>query len=307
MNRITLGALLVTTCLATATHAAPLPADHSRLVLPFDVNLAGATGTSAWGISPDGRVSVGNFLAADGVTVDAFFFKDGLFTDIAWPGAIWTEFDGVTDRGESAGYFVDAANNYHALHRSVGGSLAELHPPVGTQHLAKTINAHGVISGNSFNDAFTTCSPWLLQHGQYRMLSLPLPAELCVFSIAINDEGALLINYTDDYATQSGHFYAAVATRRLDPSYSDAHLKPVEIGGNDILAYGFNNHGDVAGGYRAPGSQLFHGFVKSGGELRSLNFAGEDTFPTSISDGGIVSGAHGGFSFGFIAVPLPRK
>jgi uncharacterized membrane protein len=88
----------------------------------------------------------------DAVGTHGFLLKpDGTYTLFDAPGSVNTNPSSINDAGAITGYYVDAANNYHAFARSPAGTFVTF-GPVAT--FPSSINNSGAITGSEGTHGF---------------------------------------------------------------------------------------------------------------------------------------------------------
>ena len=281
------------------------PLDPSYLLLPFDVSLPGAFGTSAFDIDDRGTV-VGNFALGD--QLHGFVFQDAQFIDVTVANATFVELVGIANDGTSVGDFGDASGVFHGIVRAADGSITTLPDPPAARNFPKDINVRGVIVGNYFAPG---CTAYVFRNGRYRPLTVDLAAGACPILKSINDRGQIVGFFFDPNVGQRSFLLSP--RRDCDDrddcdEYAGAHAEDISVPGIPTIMWSINNHEEIVGAYRVQGADFDHGVIRRHHKLRTIDFPGTqaDTTLLGISDGGIIVGTHGGFNFGLMAVPLDR-
>lgn len=161
-------------------HGYRIDKDGSNLMLiDFPGSLASSTGVS--GMNSRGDI-VGSYTDTAFVT-HGFLLRDGSFSTIDFPNAIFNSATGINDRGEIVGLYDSADGGVHG-YLFDGHEFTTIDDPnapviIGPNNtpITKTdifsINNHGVMAGVSHNDSFTFFQSFLLSHGEFDYIAVP--------------------------------------------------------------------------------------------------------------------------------------
>lgn len=164
---------------------------------------------------------------------------------------------------------------------------------VGLGGRALDVNTAGQIAGESFVTGGTEASLWTPSGGgAYTRTNVGLPGALVSTAYAINDKGQV-----------AGSSRIVTGSTWVDkcfvwtPSSDNATTGTVEeipgLGGTFCVANDINAAGQVVGVSNSASSSMQQAFVRSGGVTLGLQPAGDDTYATSINNGGQIAGWHG--------------
>lgn len=184
-------------------HGYRIDKDGSNLILiDFPGSLASSTGVA--GINSRGDV-VGSYTDTAFVT-HGFLLRDGSFSTIDFPNAIFNSATGINDRGEIVGLYDTADDGVHGYlfdgHEFT--TIDDPNAPVingpNNTTITKTdifsINNHGVMAGVSHDDSFTFFQSFLLSHGEFDYIAVPgFPGGTTLHQI--NDAGDAIGSLTD--------------------------------------------------------------------------------------------------------------
>ncbi len=202
-------------------HGYRVDKDGSNLMLiDFPGSLASSTGVT--GMNSRGDI-VGSYTDTAFVS-HGFLLRDGSFSTIDFPNAIFNSASAINDRGEIVGIYDSADGGVHGYlfdgHQFT--TIDDPNAPVingpNNTPITKTdinsINNHGVMAGVSHNDSFTFFQSFLLSHGEFDYIAVPgFPGGTEIAQI--NDAGDAIGSFTDNtggihgFVLRHGEFTAA--------------------------------------------------------------------------------------------------
>jgi uncharacterized membrane protein len=248
----------------------------------IDVPVLGAISTVANGINDRGDI-VGEYQDSVG-SFHGFLLSHGTFVYINVPSANFTEALGINNEGEIVGdYTVPATSGTHAPPVRHGfllshGVFTTIDPPGSDFTVAFGINEHGEIAG--FWDGVTGGGAFLLSHGTYTNISVPVEVGVGTQARGISSRGSIIGTYVVETAGLVVH------------GFLFSHGTFVSI---DVLAAGptqpagINSRGDVVGSY----SDAAHGFLLREGTFFPINVPGaEITGAQGINTQGDIVGSY---------------
>jgi probable HAF family extracellular repeat protein len=121
-----------------------------------------------------------------------FLLIGGVFTDIVYPGAVYTEPQGMNNAGEVVGYYSTDNATYHGFTFS-SGVYTNVDYPGATDTFLYAINNQGQIVGSEDQHAF------LLQKATFTAFDVPYSGVAVggTWPMAINDKGRIVGIYWD--------------------------------------------------------------------------------------------------------------
>jgi probable HAF family extracellular repeat protein len=255
----------------------------------------------------------------------------GTYTQIDFPGAVYTQAYGINGAGDVVGGYNDSSGNNHGFFLS-GGVYTTIDDPDVPQNFAYGINDVGQIVGSNGLSSFI----YDLQTQTFTTVSFPSSHSSTV-AFAINNAGVvvgyLLINSnnTVGFEYKDGSY---LAVRR--PGFSETDLVGINglgqaLGDDQVgatgtgflyvggkfqtirvpaklyTAFGLNDLRAIVGQYRPSGQNASQGFVYQNGNLQEIAFPGSVSgLAFGINNSGMVSGGFAdsaGNSHGFTWTP----
>ncbi|HVG89895.1 MAG TPA: NosD domain-containing protein [Alphaproteobacteria bacterium] len=185
-------------------HGYRVDKDGSNLMLiDFPGSLTSSTGVT--GINSRGDI-VGSYTDTAFVS-HGFLLRDGSFSTIDFPNAIFNSASGINDRGDIVGIYDSADGGVHG-YLFDGNQFTTIDDPNApvingpnntpiTKTDINSINDHGVMAGISHDDSFTFFQSFLLSHGKFDYIAVPgFPGGTIIQHI--NDAGDAIGSFTDN-------------------------------------------------------------------------------------------------------------
>jgi len=146
--------------------------------------------------------TAGFYVDQSGVT-HGFEHCNGVWLTVDFPGTTFNQILGINNNAEGAGYYQDAAGNFHPyLYDKVGGGVfEELYLPGTTSAQATGINNSQAVVG-FYLDSNSVSHGWELINGSYIKLNFPGSTSTQVLGINNNDE--IVGSYTDSSNAMHG-------------------------------------------------------------------------------------------------------
>jgi uncharacterized membrane protein len=121
-----------------------------------------------------------------------FLLQAGVLTTIDYPGASWSQANGVTDNGIVIGEFTDSEGKYHGYILE-GGSFRQVDYPGSVDSIPFYMNARGDIAGEWETDPRVLGHGFVLsKDGEWTSFDAPGAAENATLAIGINDHQQIL-------------------------------------------------------------------------------------------------------------------
>jgi hypothetical protein len=198
------------------------------------------------------------------------------FTNIDYPGAMYTFPQAVNDSGQVVGYWGDSQGNNHGFYWD-GINFTSIDYPGAGATFAVGINNAGVISGFYLTDMGTQAHGFILDNGTFTSYDYP------GFAGQTNGEG---INNHD---VTVGYYGSGGSTGFFNNNGSFS-----SFGYPDAcwtVPYSLNDSEQAAGDYRADCSTGFLGFFYSNGTFTTLQYPdATETYAAGINNNGVVAG-----------------
>jgi hypothetical protein len=268
-----------------------------------EIVIPGATEASANANST--HEVAGDFTDNDGVT-HGFVLSKGVFTTVDFPGAAFTQINGINASGRFAGtYYINSDPENARGFFSSKGDFVTIHPPQSSRTQVGFLNAQGEVVG-TFRDANSSPLPFkrrgfIWKDGHVTTTfnvdgDADAPGGTVAFGI--NDKGETVGNYLDPVAGRFKGFFRS----------SKGKFTTFEVpGASRTIGEGINNEGTIVGLYvEADGS--VHGFVLRNGIFTTVNVPDAvQTQVLSINSKGEIVGLYvdaAGFDHGFVGTPI---
>jgi len=234
------------------------------------------------------------------VLVEVFLLSQGVFKNLAFPGAIRTSPEGVNAKGQVVGIYIDKGGNSHGFQLK-GTTYASIDFPGSVLTYANSINQSGVIVGEYFDGA--RYHGFMLQGTQFTTIDYQPAVGNAAGSVAtnINDKGQIVGIYslTDSKLNSGQHGYLQTGSIYSIIDFPNASQTGCE---------GINNSGQVVGGY-VDHAGISHGFTLISAAYTTLDFPGATiSSPIGINDSGQIVGWYAtgnAGADGFLATPVP--
>jgi hypothetical protein len=235
------------------------------------ITIPGATAASANGNST--HEIAGDYDDEDGDT-HGFVLSKGVFTTVDFPGAAFTQINGINAPGRFAGTYSNTPPDPEsdppgALENARGffsskGDFVTIHPPQSSRTQVGFLNAQGEVVG-TFRDA-TADTPdtpqkrrgFIWKDGHFTIFNVPGDHPLGgTIAFGINDKGETVGNYLDPVAGRFKGFFRS----------SKGKFTTFEVpGAIRTIGEGINNRGTIVGVYVAADESV-HGFVLRNGDF----------------------------------------
>ena len=289
---------------------APEPADTSGGLLyrPRRADFAplrdvpGAAITAHIGINDHGQIT-GPYIAADAIPTPDGGFDTGhgfvqdhrSHTDsFDVPGASITLPNGINDRGQIAGVYVDAdvaplpdgsapPGSNHGFIRDRRGTITTFEIPYSRLHSVSDINNRGQITGYYDEPDFTGGGAFLRDRDG-TFIAISHPGSAYTLAHSINDRGRVVGAYLEPGAAPNPD--GTIPARTVHGFvWERGRFTSFDVPGSIYTqAYGINDRGQIVGGYRdASGRQ--RGFLLDRHRYRSLDTPGGNV-ASGINDRG---------------------
>ena len=198
------------------------------------------------------------------------------FTNIDYPGAMYTFSQAVNDSGHVVGFWGDSQGNNHGFYWD-GTNFTSIDYPGAGATYAEGINDAGVISGFYETGGGTQPHGFILDNGTFTSYDYPGYVGQTVGE-GINNHGDTVGYYGSGGST--GFF-------NNDGTFSSFSYP----GACWTVPYSLNDSGQAAGDYRADCSTGFLGFFYSNGTFTTVEYPNDtDTYAAGINNLGVVTG-----------------
>ena len=249
------------------------PAQYTFEEIVITNYVPGATAASANANST--HEIAGDYDDKDGVT-HGFVLSKGVFTTVDFPGAAFTQINGINAPGRFAGTYSNTPlapdgtlENARGFFSSKG-DFVTIHPLQSSRTQVGFVNAQGEVVG-TFRDA--NSSPPFKRRGFIwkdghvtTVFNVPGdgPAPGGTVAFGINDKGETVGNYLDPDAGRFKGFFRS----------SKGNFTTFEVpGAIRTIGEGINNAGTIVGVYVAADGSI-HGFVLRNGNFTTVNVPG---------------------------------
>lgn len=265
------------------------PREGPALNITFSIfTFPGSAGTLTAGATKSGHV-VGGYgpnVDVDSPSNHAFLLKGQKFTTLDYPGAVYTQANGINDSGVIVGTWGSSysSSDAHAF-KLVGKTYTSFDFPNAPQGTVATgINKSGDIVG-SWSDN-TTTHGYLLSKGTFTQVDFP--GAFYTFTWGINNAGQIAGWYGAYFGDSHGFVYSNGTFTTVDyPGYSQNYVADI------------NDSGVVVGGYgeivtiNGIDYQWEHGYLYQNGQFTTMDAPFGPPAATLIwhfNDSGIVTG-----------------
>ena len=242
-----------------------------------DLGTLGGTQSEALGINNLTQV-VGWSYVASGVEHAFLWTKEGGMRDLGTLGGTTSRAYAINDKGQVVGASANAAGQTHAFLWTAAAGMQDIGTPGGTRSQALAINENGDIAGTDmFYQGFENAVVWI--GGVQEYLGTPYTRATAINN-ALQVVGYGGLSTSTAYLwTKSGGVWTSEAI-------------PAPTGGNTSLAYGINELGQIAGGFRAAtGSRHAFSWTRAGGSIELPPIPnGKENWAYAIDDFGRIAG-----------------
>ena len=199
------------------------------------------------------------------------------FTNIDYPGAMYTFPQAVNDSGHVVGFWGDSEGNNHGFYWD-GTTFTSIDYPGAGATFAQGINNAGVISGLYLTNNGTQAHGYILNDGTFTSYDYPGFAGQ-TDGEGINNHG-VTTGYYGSGSNSTGFF-------NNDGSFSSFSYP----GACATIPYSLNDSEQATGNYRPECNTGFLGFFYSNGTFTSLDYPdGTDTYAYGVNNAGVVTG-----------------
>lgn len=253
----------------------------------------GSNGTNTFAIDINSRgLIVGAYVGTDGRNHGYLRSKEGEFTTIDFPGAVFTRSAGINDQGDIVGMYRLATEGplvRHGYLRNSEGEFTTIDPPGSFRTQALGINARGDIVGRYCTFEGCRARPirdhgFLLRDGVFT--TIDVPGAVSTSAWKINSAGQIVGGYED--TARKSHVFLLSNDELTTIDFPGAvDTAPDQDNG------GINPDGDIVAYYCDDAACAnLHGFRWSEGEFTSFDFPGAvQTFAFGVNARqGIVGG-----------------
>src|SRR5579863_5847272 len=180
-------------------------------------NYPSSAQTQVIGINNNTDVATAGFYVDQAGTNHGFLHCNGKWTNVDFPGTTFNQLLGLNDIGQAAGYYQDAAGNFHPyLYAKTGGVFEELILPNTSSAQATGINNSQIVVG-FYLDSNQVSHGWELNAGTYTALNFPNSSATA--ALGINNNGEIVGSYNDASGAMHGfHYSKGVWTSIDDPN-----------------------------------------------------------------------------------------
>jgi len=247
-------ALVAAMCVCSTASISAWEEDRSRFHFRT-VSFSGDTFTQLLGINDSDTIA-----GYHGATVNkgfVFTFPND-FDSENFPNSAQTQVIGISNRGYTDGFYIDAAGINHGF-LDIKGNFTTVDFPGTTLNQLLGLNNLEQAAGY-YADAAGIDHPYIFDSkgGVFSVITIP-PAVGGAQATGISDKGAISGFYIDSAGKNHGFLISKGEFRTLD--FPGATL---------TQAFGLNNHDEVVGQY-VDASGLTHGFIFDDGEFTSVD------------------------------------
>jgi probable HAF family extracellular repeat protein len=242
----------------------------------------------------------GTDVVGDTVSNHGFLLKGTKFTEIDYPGAGWTEPNGISDSGAIVGQYGASFSGNEDGFKLVGKIYTTVAYPGANNTSANGINKSGDIVG--YQDSGGVAHGFLLSKGVFT--SIDVPGAVFTGASGINKTGAIVGSYYNSDGSSHGFLLQNGTFTTID----------YPGGNSQNYAAGINDQGVIVGGYGEPTTingvtySWEHGFIYENGQFTNADAPfgpPAATQPFGISNNGVIVGEYvdsSGTVYGYEAV-----
>jgi hypothetical protein len=207
----------------------------------------GSTGIAAYGINKAGTVA-GWCTSTTGLLI-GFTWAKGTFVNINFPKGTGTEVNGINDKGDVAGLYLDAGGAQHAFVKKAGGKYKSIDVAGDSSAAAWGINNTDQVCIYAINSAGTGYDSFIYNGKTFKKIGYPKAGTLGSVCHAPNNKGDVVGTYYDTAGTVHGWLlHGGKYFAFNDPKAS-----------NSTRADGLNDTLEIVGRY-SPADGTSHGF-----------------------------------------------
>jgi len=273
----------------------------------------GACATWAYGIN---GMSGGAFINGSGLTGEivgaytqcgggsqAFLDNNGQFSNVSYPGSMWSIAYGINNLGQIVGAWQDSAYCVHGYLLSSGKYTSIDNPN------AVCVNGGTWLSG--INDAGQISGFYIGQSAQLQgflyygntFYAISPPSSCCYnfTGVGINGEANMAGSYVN------APYYNGFVEIPTPPSWTGPYSSFFDANGLETVGSAIDENGDVAGYYEFQYLDDYALLFSNGVQFLSFQYApGDDTYGLGVNDFGQMVGYYslpaGGGTYGFLAI-----
>lgn len=254
--------------------------EFETLPAPPDANSSSANAINHGQIVGSYYVPVDFRLEAENGAV----FSGGGIQTLRYPGAVWTEFDGINAEGTIVGEYLTRPDTFvykGLLYKDGKFSSIQVHNSVVTA--LSGINDTGEIVGDYRTPSYQTVVGFLLANGV--VTEIEFPNSTYTDASGINNAGEIVGTYGTE-----GLFSVYFGFTYLNGVYTSFQVP----GALWTTGQAINDNGVVAGEY-VDAAYNQHGFVLSNGQFTTIDYPGANgTYVLGIDDSGKIVGEYYG-------------
>jgi uncharacterized membrane protein len=249
------------------------------------LNPPGSTYTFAWGLNNKGNFVVGSFVDASGV-YRAYSYIGGKFRTIVFPGATFTQANGVNDSNTVVGTFIGSDQLTHSFLLENGNKFSLFSLSKSASTYVYGINNAGTLVGFVGNEGKN--KGFISIGGKVTLFTV---IGNTTYAYAINASNTVVGSYIDPKLVDHGFIRTADGSfQRLDPP-----------GSTDTHCLTINDSGEIAGVY-IDNQMTQHAFTYENGKFHTSSLPAID----GINNEGMYVGwylGHDGATYGYLAKP----
>jgi probable HAF family extracellular repeat protein len=216
-------------------------------------NYPGSTQTQVIAINNNTNVLTAGFYIDQAGINHGFLRNSNAWTNVDFPGTNFNQLLGLNDSDEAAGYYMDAAGNFHPyIYEEAGNVFKALTLPNTNSAQATGINDSGIIVG-FFLDSENVSHGWELNGSIYKVLNFPQSTS--TQALGINNNNEIVGSFTDTAGGTHGFHYAGGVWTQIDD--------PDGVG--ITIVNGINDSGTIVGFFTIS-TTVNTGFVGTPGE-----------------------------------------
>lgn len=177
-------------------------------------NYPGSAQTQVIAINNNSNTLTAGFYIDQANITHGFMHNSNAWTNIDFPGTNFNQLLGLNDVGEAAGYYMDAAGNFHPyVYQEAGNLFESLVLPNTHSAQATGINNNGVVVG-FFLDSQDVSHGWELNGTKFTVLNFP--ESTSTQALGINNNNEIVGSYTDSANATHGFLLSKGVWTQID-------------------------------------------------------------------------------------------